>query len=99
MSDVDEKEHLFELLRTKERVLRALEIQAAQYSSHAPPHIILQIQDLQSEISDIQQNVEGFGDTKDSRTGCEEFEAIEFADRTNILDALNGSMATQYILI
>jgi hypothetical protein len=55
----EEQRHLRELLSTKRRRLQVLEVQEAKYGIAAPPHITLEIEDLQREIADLKARLRG----------------------------------------
>ncbi len=53
-----DKQHLTQLLNTHQRSLQILQQQAAFYGSlNVPPHIQLQLEDLQKEIANLQQQL------------------------------------------
>ena len=55
--DNSDAEHLQKLITTNTRRLHALQEQAALYGISTPPHIKLQIEDLETEIADLKQKL------------------------------------------
>jgi hypothetical protein len=55
----DETEFLRKLIIEKTRYLQTLQLQAAKFGISAPPHIILQIEDLEKEIAELRQKLNG----------------------------------------
>lgn len=61
--DVAEREHLRALLEEKRSRLQVLELQRAHFGdAHCPPHILLEIKDLQREVARISDHVSGISD-------------------------------------
>jgi nucleoside phosphorylase len=56
----DETEHLKQLLIQKTRVLHELEMQAAMLGISTPPHVKLQIEDLETEIEQLKRNYSAY---------------------------------------
>jgi hypothetical protein len=52
-----QQQHLEELLLIHQRRLHVLEIQAASFGSSTPPHILLEIEDIQKEIVAIENQL------------------------------------------
>jgi hypothetical protein len=50
----DNQQERLELLNTKRRRLNVLERQAAQYGRDCPAHIILEIEDLRTEVANLE---------------------------------------------
>lgn len=53
----DEAEFLRKLLIEKRRYLQTLQLQAAKFGISAPPHIVIQIEDLEKEIAELRQKL------------------------------------------
>lgn len=49
----DDRKHLREILRAKERRLEVLELQQAQHGTQTPPHIVTEVADLRKEIAQL----------------------------------------------
>lgn len=56
-------QHLEELRQKHQRRLQILELQAANYGSLAPPHILMEIEDLKEKIADIDKQLVGGGES------------------------------------
>ena len=52
-------QHLEKLIQTHKRRLQVLELQAAAFGSSAPPHIVLEIDDLQEKIAALEAQLPG----------------------------------------
>jgi hypothetical protein len=67
----NQKKHLLNLKTINLRRLKVLELQAAHFGSHVPPHIILEIEDIKEENSkiDIQLNV--ISENSDNQKGSQ----------------------------
>ena len=69
----EEREHQQKLLETHQRRLRVLEQQAARFGrAFAPPHIVLEIEDIQQKITELQAQL----DALQSRQSEEQQSAI-----------------------
>ncbi|MBE7553029.1 MAG: hypothetical protein HS126_18305 [Anaerolineales bacterium] len=55
----DQTEFLRKLISEKTRYLHTLQLQAAKFGISAPPHIVLEIEDLEKEIAGLQQKLNG----------------------------------------
>jgi hypothetical protein len=55
----DETDFLRKLIIEKTRYLQTLQLQAAKFGISAPPHIVLQIEDLEKEIAELRQRLNG----------------------------------------
>lgn len=52
--DTEQRQHLRDLLRAHQSQLRVLELQAATFGAHAPPHVLTEIDRLTAVIADIE---------------------------------------------
>ncbi|MCL4302253.1 MAG: hypothetical protein KJ077_41580 [Anaerolineae bacterium] len=52
-----ETEFLRKLISEKTRYLQTLQLQAAKFGISAPPHIVLEIEDLEKEIAELRQKL------------------------------------------
>lgn len=57
-ADDGECAHLQELLRINQRALRHLERQKTAFGLHAPPHVLIELEDKQREIADLQARLD-----------------------------------------
>ncbi|MDX1522109.1 MAG: aldo/keto reductase, partial [Anaerolineae bacterium] len=57
-----ESEHLRNQIYSKTRQLHKLEENAAQLGLHTPPHVGIQIEDLQVEIAELKRKLAALGD-------------------------------------
>jgi septal ring factor EnvC (AmiA/AmiB activator) len=55
-------EHSRTLIREYQKRLRVLEVQSAQFGYHVPPHIQLEIDDLNSKINKCKQYIRDYQD-------------------------------------
>jgi hypothetical protein len=53
----DETDFIRKLIIEKTRYLQTLQLQAAKFGISAPPHVILQIEDLEKEIAELRQKL------------------------------------------
>lgn len=53
----DEAQFLQKLIVEKTRYLHTLQLQAARFGISAPPHIVIEIEDLEREINELQQKL------------------------------------------
>ena len=57
----NESEFLQKLITEKTRYLQTLQLQAARYGISAPPHVVIEIEDLEKEIAELRQRLDTKG--------------------------------------
>lgn len=88
---MDDQHYIQDLLKNKRRRLQVLELQAARHGSDAPPHILLEIDDLRQEIATLQLDM---GSISSPNTKWDELASIAYklAESVSFL-AYGGSSA------
>ena len=67
-ADADEND-LKTIIGQKRRYLNKLKEQQAAFGLHTPPHVLIQIEDLEAEIEDLQSKLESFNNGKNDTFG------------------------------